>query len=127
MLVGYSMGAWIAYEVLCLLQQYHLAPPVHFVAVAMVSPDLPIHLRPWKRTASLDTQGFQVRFSGVRTPQRCMYTSQETYDFVLSFFFLADLCTAAVFTLLLGFAGLLHSTAYSICCRSPFILHVFRV
>lgn len=60
MLLGYSMGAWIAYEVLCLAKQKGLPLPLHFIPAAMVSPDLPKAQRPWKCTATLDTAGFQV-------------------------------------------------------------------
>lgn len=58
-LLGYSMGAWIAYEVLCLAKKKGLPLPLHFIAAAMVSPDLPKAQRPWKCTATLDTAGFQ--------------------------------------------------------------------
>lgn len=58
-LMGYSMGAWIAYEVLCLAKKEGLPLPVHLIVAAMVSPNLPKALRPWKCTATLDTSGFQ--------------------------------------------------------------------
>lgn len=62
-LVGYSMGSWIAYELLCMAKREGLPLPVHFIIAAMVSPDLPKTMRPWKCTATLDTHGFQVSSS----------------------------------------------------------------
>lgn len=58
-LIGYSMGSWIAYELLCLAKKEGLPLPVHFIVGAMVSPSLPKTMRPWKCTATLDTPGFQ--------------------------------------------------------------------
>ncbi|XP_026190002.1 uncharacterized protein LOC34623938 [Cyclospora cayetanensis] len=60
-LVGYSMGCWIAYELLCLVKQQGLPLPLHFVVAGMVSPDLEASKRPWKCTEKLDTKAFQVR------------------------------------------------------------------
>ncbi|CDJ37663.1 Thioesterase, related [Eimeria tenella] len=59
-LVGYSMGCWLAFEVLQQAKLEALLLPLHFVAAAMVSPDLPPHRRPWTATAALDTAAFQI-------------------------------------------------------------------
>ncbi|KAL8445981.1 hypothetical protein Emag_004946 [Eimeria magna] len=60
--VGYSMGSWLAYEVTCLAKKEGLPLPLHLIAAAMVSPNLPRKLRPWKCTSALDTEGFQGWF-----------------------------------------------------------------
>ncbi|KAL8430152.1 hypothetical protein Efla_001816 [Eimeria flavescens] len=57
--VGYSMGAWVAYEALCVASKEGLPLPTRFIAAAMVSPNLPAGMRPWKCTSSLDTAAFQ--------------------------------------------------------------------
>lgn len=58
-LIGYSMGSWVAYEVCCLAWKEALPMPAHFIVAAMVSPNLPKTLRPWNCTATLDTPSFQ--------------------------------------------------------------------
>lgn len=56
---GHSMGAIIAYELLCLMRQRGLPAPKHVLLSCMVAPDTPKSKRPWKPAASLDSDGLQ--------------------------------------------------------------------
>ncbi|OEH74443.1 hypothetical protein cyc_08129 [Cyclospora cayetanensis] len=80
-LVGYSMGCWIAYELLCLVKQQGLPLPLHFVVAGMVSPDLEASKRPWKCTEKLDTKAFQDQLRAWSCNeilfQRDMWTAYE--------------------------------------------------
>lgn len=57
--IGYSMGSWLAFEICQLALKENLQLPVHFIATAMISPNVPVTERPWKPTSTLDTQAFQ--------------------------------------------------------------------
>ncbi|PFH37330.1 hypothetical protein BESB_037880 [Besnoitia besnoiti] len=68
-LVGYSMGCWIAYELACALAKKKQADasvrlPVRMILASMVSPDTIPKDRPWRETRNLSDQEFQEELRG---------------------------------------------------------------
>nr|CEL75214.1 TPA: 3-ketoacyl-CoA reductase, putative [Toxoplasma gondii VEG] len=68
-LVGYSMGSWIAYELACAIAKRkeintEFRLPVRMILACMVSPDTPPNKRPWRETRYLTDPEFQEELRG---------------------------------------------------------------
>ena len=59
-IVAHSVGTWVAYELLRLVQAQGLPAPRKAWLSAMASPDIPEGERPWRRQRGLDEAAFKV-------------------------------------------------------------------
>lgn len=59
LVAGHSLGAFIAFEFLCLMRKRGLPSAKHIFLSCMVSPDTPVEQRPWKPTKDLNTEELQ--------------------------------------------------------------------
>jgi surfactin synthase thioesterase subunit len=57
--VGHSVGSWIAYEFLQLLRARGVRMPEHVFLSAFPYPDIPHDVRPWRINVLLDEEGFK--------------------------------------------------------------------
>ncbi|GAB4813687.1 hypothetical protein N2152v2_000733 [Parachlorella kessleri] len=58
-IVGHSVGTWVAYEFLCAARQQGLPMPRHAFLSGFASPDLPEVQRPWRQQRLLGEQDFK--------------------------------------------------------------------
>nr|CEL67734.1 TPA: GK18150, related [Neospora caninum Liverpool] len=68
-LVGYSMGSWVAYELACAIAKRRETDtkfrlPGRMILASMVSPDTPPSERPWRETRHLSDSEFQEELRG---------------------------------------------------------------
>lgn len=65
-IVGHSMGTWVAYEFIAAARDHGLPMPRHVSISALCAPDLPFEQRPWRQQRSLDEENFKVPDSSFR-------------------------------------------------------------
>jgi surfactin synthase thioesterase subunit len=65
-IVGHSVGCWVAYELVRLLRQNSLPPPVHAFLSSFPPPDIPLSERPWTANGggTLSDKDFQEECRG---------------------------------------------------------------
>lgn len=63
-LVGHSLGSWLAYEFAAACRDAGLPPPRQAFLSALAAPDIPFDRRPWRQQAGLDEEDFKDECRG---------------------------------------------------------------
>lgn len=65
-IVGHSLGTWLAFELLSAARDAGLPLPLHASLSALCAPDIPFDQRPWRQQRTLGEEDFKARGGGLR-------------------------------------------------------------